>query len=82
MTMKKDVLLKALSEQVIEVVFTKKDGSIRSMNCTRNMGLIPNEYHPKNSEDSTSLESAENIKVFDVDKQGWRSFNFSSIMQG
>lgn len=77
--MTKDVLIKTLLKEVTTVTFTKKDGSIRVMNCTRNMNLIPAEFHPKTNDESTS-ESSDNIRVFDVDKQGWRSFNYNSIV--
>lgn len=77
--MKKDVLLKILSEGQTTVTFTKKDGTVRVMNCTRDPKLIPSEYHPKTTEDNTTLESSDNIRVFDLENNGWRSFNFSSI---
>lgn len=80
--MDKSELMKQLASGVATVVFTKKDGTQRTMNCTRDSNLIPTEFQPKTQEDSTTLESIENIRVFDIDKQGWRSFNFSSIMQG
>lgn len=78
--MNKQVLLKMLAEGATTVKFTKKDGTIREMYCTRDPNLIPTEFHPKNKESETELESIENIRVFDIDKQAWRSFNFSSIM--
>lgn len=77
--MKKEVLLKVLSEGQTTVQFTKKDGTLRTMNCTRDPKLIPSEYHPKTSEDNATLESSDNIRVFDLENNGWRSFNFSSI---
>lgn len=52
------------------VTFTKKDGSTRTMKCTRNMTLIPSEFHPKNETEDTGGA----IRAFDLDKQEWRSF--------
>jgi len=51
------------------VHFTKKDGTTRVMRCTRNIELIPEEFHPKGESESTK-----NITAFDLDKNKWRSF--------
>ncbi len=75
--MNKIDLLKSLGEGVQTVTFTKKDGTERVMKCTRNPSFIPSEYHPKTSIETT--ESEDNIRVFDVEKNGWRSFNFTSL---
>jgi hypothetical protein len=75
--MEKNVLIKSLAEGVVTVTFTKKDGSDRVMKCTRNPGMIPAEYQPKNSEESVEIN--DNIRVFDVENLGWRSFNFSTL---
>lgn len=76
--MEKNVLIEQLSKGVVTISFTKKDGTERVMNCTRNSNLIPAEFQPK-SETKSETESGDNIRVFDVEKQGWRSFNFSSV---
>lgn len=58
------------------VTFKKKDGTIRKMKCTRNPSLIPEEHHPKNE-----TKDAENtIRVFDLEKQEWRSFIVENVM--
>ena len=75
--MEKEVLLEQLSTGVVTISFTKKDGTERVMQCTRNLGIIPNEFHPKS--EVTQTESSDNIRVFDVENSGWRSFNFSSV---
>jgi hypothetical protein len=49
------------------------------MVCTRAPSLIPAEFQPKTSETDETVEASDNIRVFDVEKQGWRSFNFASI---
>lgn len=51
------------------VHFTKKDGTSRTMRCTRNTELIPEEFHPKGESESTK-----SIAAFDLDKNEWRSF--------
>lgn len=71
-------LLKLLAEGVTTVTFTKKDGTERVMKCTRNPNFIPTEFHPKTTTPSDE-EVSDNIRVFDVEKLGWRSFNFSTV---
>lgn len=76
----KDELLNRLSsEKLVTVVFTKKDGTERSMDCTRNMYTIPSEHHPKT--DAEVDASSDNIKVFDLVAQAWRSFNYSTVKE-
>jgi hypothetical protein len=58
------------------VTFKKKDGTIRKMHCTRNPTLIPEDQHPKNE----STESSTSIRVFDIEKQEWRSFIIENVM--
>lgn len=76
--MKKETLLKLLSQGPTTVVFTKKDGTTRTMQCTRKIELIPVDQRPKNS---IQEENSDNIRVYDLEKNGWRSFNFSNILQ-
>lgn len=76
--MNKTELLNQLSAGVTTVTFTKKDGSLRTMKCTRNLNSIPTEHQPK-GETQIVTEETDNIRVFDVDANGWRSFNFSAL---
>jgi len=84
------MLTNYLHEGIVEVKFTKKDGTDRVMNCTKVPHLIPKEKQPKPvptvDEQGNALpivERAERplqlITVFDVDKQEWRSFNYGTI---
>lgn len=75
--MEKTALLEALGKGVVTVTFTKSDGSERTMRCTRASSYIPLEHAPKS--DTSKEEIVDNIRVFDVEKQGWRSFNFSTL---
>lgn len=76
--MTKAELLNELASKQVSISFTKKDGSNRTMLCTRSIELIPVEHLPKN-EIQDVTEETDNIRVFDIEAQGWRSFNFSSI---
>lgn len=59
------------------VTFTKKDGSTRTMRCTRNLGLIPQEFHPKG--EAGDIGGA--IRAFDLEKNEWRSFIPESVQR-
>lgn len=85
-----NMLTNYLCEGIVEVKFIKKDGTERTMNCTKATRLIPEAKRPKPKEVVVNdtlevLESAirvrplELITVFDVDKQEWRSFNYTTI---
>lgn len=65
-----------LSENIVEITFTKKDGTPRVMKCTRDIGKIPIEKHPTGS--GTGNASC-TIQAFDLDIKEWRSFNTPSL---
>ena len=56
------------------ITFTKKDGTLRVMRCTRNVELIPSVYIPLDTASSTRKVSTTSVSAFDLDKQEWRSF--------
>lgn len=68
--------LSVLKTGVAIVTFLKKDGTERVMKCTQNTGIIPENMHPM----GTGPAYTENqVRVFDVEKQEWRSFRKDSI---
>jgi hypothetical protein len=60
------------------VTFTKKDGTERVMRCTLVEGRIPAEQTPKNT-NATSSSSGSAVRVFDTEKNEWRSFRWDSV---
>lgn len=74
MTITREDLVDRLKQSVVSVVFTKADGSERTMNCTLKLENIPEDQHPK----STIKSESDQIRVFDTDIDAWRSFNFGS----
>jgi hypothetical protein len=68
-----------LKHDVIEVEFTKRDGTNRVMKCTLKDDMIPTEHAPKGT--SEVKANTDVISVFDVDNQGWRSFSCDSIIK-
>ena len=75
MTIAREDLVDRLKQSVVKVVFTKADGSERTMNCTLKLENIPEDQHPK----STIKSESDQIRVFDTDIDAWRSFNFGSV---
>ncbi len=67
-------LKNVLETDVVEVTFTKKDGSERIMKCTLKEDVLP---EVQNKE--TKQKSQEAIAVWDVESEGWRSFRWDSI---
>ena len=65
-----------LSENVIEIEFTKKDGTTRMMKCTRDIAKIPTDKHPNGNGPSVKSTT---IQAFDLDIKEWRSFNTESL---
>lgn len=63
--------------ETITVTFTKKDGTERTMHCTRNMAAIPDDKHPKGS---GKVKANHLIVAFDIEKSEWRSFDEASVL--
>ena len=61
------------------VTFTKKDGTLRIMECTLAQHLLPIVETTKTTT-STSIENENLVKAYDLENQGWRSFNVSSVI--
>jgi hypothetical protein len=66
-------LLANLEESVVEVTFTKKDGTERVMNRT-----LQEDYLPETTGVGRSA-SFDAVAVYDVDKEDWRSFRWDSL---
>jgi hypothetical protein len=62
-----------LEQSIVEITFTKKDGTERVMNCT-----LLEDYLPETTGAGRSAGS-DALAVFDVDADGWRSFRWDSI---
>jgi hypothetical protein len=65
-----------LTEAKIAVTFTKRDGSIRRLLCTKMHDLIPTDKLPTGTGKTPTNDA---VAAFDVEKQEWRSFNTSNI---
>lgn len=76
----KQRVLDQLHAGVATVVFTKADGTRREMNCTLSEAMLP----PKQEDNSKQArkENPDVQSVWDVDKQGWRSFRWDRLVEG
>ena len=64
----------------VKVTFIKKNGDERVMECTTNLNFIPESLQPKEGSEKVNF-SNEVARVFDKEKQAWRSFRFDSIIK-
>lgn len=79
----RDAVLKDLRENVLEVTFTKVDGSQRIMRCTLDSRYLPpqiTENHVRHiDEEHLKKENLSTIAAWDVQNGGWRSFRIDSL---
>jgi hypothetical protein len=80
----KDELVEKLLVEEVSVTFTKADGTDRTMLCTKQFSKIPQEFHPKTDkvvklDENGNVIESDLISVWDLEKNGWRSFNFSKV---
>ena len=68
-----------LHDGICEVLFEKKNGTDRLMQCTLMSEEIPTDMAPKNIGNPPDEENKDYINVFDVEKQGWRSFIIEKV---
>lgn len=66
-----------LRSSVIDVHFTKKDGSARVMKCTLNEEFIP--QRENETSENARKSNPDVCPVWDMENQAWRSFRWDSI---
>lgn len=88
-TVIRDWVRSLLQKGPITVTFVKADGTVRDMKCTLDWQHIPEDKQPKATPvDGIVKESKQrkepdvhSLRVFDVDKQEWRSFRFDRLQK-
>jgi len=74
-----------LSEDILLVTFTKKNGDLREMYCTLQDEFVPDhkKYFAENESSKrgapSGAESPQVVTVYDMEKADWRSFRMDSI---
>jgi hypothetical protein len=82
----KDELVEKLQTEIVQLKFTKADGTERHMVCTKSLMHIPEDSRPKTDkvvkldENGNPIET-DLITVWDMESQGWRSFNFGKVIE-
>ena len=68
-----------LHKSVVSVKFIKKDGTERDMLCTLKPDLLPAQTDLEESVQKKA-PNPDILAVYDVEKDGWRSFRYDSII--
>lgn len=74
-------LKQMLENDVITVVFTKKDGNERTMKCTLLPEYLPHQGATLLVEGANRKQNIDVVSVWDVEENGWRSFRLDSIKE-
>jgi hypothetical protein len=76
-----DFWQKIYDEKEATIKFVKKDGTIRIMRFTLDFTKIPKKDHPKKVDLVKIMKQMNDngiIRVYDLDKEGWRSVPFET----
>ena len=74
----KKALAGAIYNNPVAVKFVKADGSVRVMICTLSQSLVPSTELTRVSKVDPNQEY---LRVWDLEKQEWRSFNFRTVQE-
>ena len=67
-----------LHKGIVEFKYKKKDGSIRDAKGTLNINIMGNENAPTSSGHNVSDT---NIRYYDLNSNGWRSFIYNNLLE-
>jgi hypothetical protein len=73
-----ETIFSQLKNNVCEVIFTKVDGTKRRMVCTLCEMYLPKQMELEESIQNNSTPKT-SISVWDVEKNGWRSFKIENV---
>ena len=85
----RDWVRSLLQKGTVTVTFVKADGAVRDMKCTLDWEQIPQDKQPKGDVPVEKLMETKKrkepdphgLRVFDVEKQEWRSFRFDRLQK-
>ena len=72
-----DEVIEMLDRNICRVVFYKVDGTLREMVGTRMADKIPQKF---NSSKDNWRETGELVRLYDIEKEGWRSFVMTNLV--
>lgn len=64
-----------------EVVFTKVDGTVRTMPCTLRSEAMPARVITESKSDEKRLKSMDVLSVWCLDKSEWRAFKVANVRE-
>lgn len=64
-----------LKNNVVNVLFIKKDGTERELRCTLKESIVPD-----SESKGKKKENPDVLAVWDVENSGWRSFRLDSVV--
>ena len=68
-----------LRTNIVEVIFTKSDGTERKLKCTLKADKLPVKEESGDDTPKRKKSNPDLVSVYDVENNGWRSFRFDSI---
>jgi WYL_2, Sm-like SH3 beta-barrel fold len=77
-TISKTNMMNMLQSGIVNVKFTKVDGTERVMKCTLAEGIV--KPHVKTTDREKKVND-DIVSVWDVDKDAWRSFRLDSVLE-
>ena len=69
------------SSPKVTVVFTKADGTERTMRCTLDPSLLPKQEVKEDADKPARKQNDGVLPVYDLEAKGWRSFRIKSIKE-
>ena len=72
-------IIKKLQSNKCWVTFTKVNGELRTMWCTLDPEFLPKQIELINETESKEVPTS--IPVWDLEKNGWRSFRVDSVLK-
>ena len=76
----KDTVIGHMKTGIVNFKFEKKDGELREMNATLISSAIYQRFHKEQNPNPYGA-NPDHVTCWDVDQQGWRSFNISSLKE-
>lgn len=75
----REELITTLKDHIVAVTFTKANGEVRRMLCTLKEGHLP--VRDASAEEHSVTSNPDTCVVWDLDKNGWRSFRVDSVLE-
>jgi hypothetical protein len=76
----KEDLQEKLRNGIYRVTFKKINGEVREMPCTLMESAIPERFRPKSEGREPTAKEQENLRVFALESDGWRSFKVANVV--